>query len=232
MNFRSYFTEAQCLPDNCDCEFVGPGWIAQPSAFWSSLFYLFFAVLLYTQVKQKTTTLKLWTLSLILLGLSSHFAHASFIEFAMAMDFSGIILILSFFYIIRWLNKWITSPWRITFLLLSYQGGLWMTFYSLEKWFKVGLCLIVFFFCIIELVHTEGKNFIKARDIHWSLITLFLSFTFFLTDELKLICDPHSWLQGHSVWHMGTAVSLYLYGRWRFRTSASTAQENPAAPGP
>ncbi|MBA2405450.1 MAG: hypothetical protein H0V66_11810, partial [Bdellovibrionales bacterium] len=144
MTFWSQFSRARCLPDNCDCEFVRDALIAQPSAFWSSFAYLFFAFLLYWMVEKKTYSLKLWTLSFVLLGLSSMFAHGSFIEFALAMDFAGIILVLSFFFIIKWLNRWITTPWKITFLLLTYQSVLWLTFYSLEKWFKVGICVVVF----------------------------------------------------------------------------------------
>lgn len=135
----------------------------------------------------------------------------------MAMDFACIILVLSFFFINKWMSRWVKSTSVTALLLLCYQGGLWLTFYSLEKWFKVSLCVIVFFFCIFELMHSEGKEFVKAKEVHWAIVILVISFSFFITDELKLICDPHSWLQGHSVWHIGTSVSLFLYGKWRFR---------------
>lgn len=217
MNFWSQFTPAQCLPDNCDCELVRDALVAQPSAFISSFSYIFFALLLYSKVQKKSTTLKLWTFSTILLGLCSHFAHASFIEFAMAMDFAGIILVMSFFFCIKWLNKWTTNPWKITFILLCYQAGLLTAFYSLDKWFKVSLCVVAFVVTIVELMHSEGKEFLKAKDLHAAIVVLFISFAFFISDELKLICDPLSWVQGHSVWHVGTAVSLFLYGKWRFR---------------
>jgi uncharacterized membrane protein len=92
-----------------------------------------------------------------------------------------------------------------------------MTFYSLEKWFKVGLCVVIFTISIVELLHSEGKAFLKARDLHIALVILVLSFALFMIDELRLICDPHSWITGHSIWHLGTALSLYYYGKWRLR---------------
>ncbi len=218
MNIWSSFHRANCLPDNCGCEFVHlDQLIAQPAAFWSSLFHIIFAILLYTQTKHKSQRLKLWIFSVILLGLSSHFAHGSFLEFAMAMDFAGIVLVMSFFTLYKWLVKWVSSTPKLVFLLLSYQGGLWMTFYSLEKWFKVGLCVIIFTISIVELLHSEGKAFLKARDLHIALVLLLLSFGLFMIDELRLICDPHSWITGHSIWHLGTALSLYYYGKWRLR---------------
>jgi hypothetical protein len=218
MNIWSSFPRANCLPNNCGCEFVHlDQLIAQPSAFWSSLFHIIFAILLYTQTKHKSQRLKLWILSVILLGLSSHFAHGSFLEFAMAMDFAGIVLVMSFFTLYKWLVKWVSSTPKLVFLLLSYQGGLWMTFYSLEKWFKVGLCVVIFTISIVELLHSEGKAFLKARDLHIALVILVLSFALFMIDELRLICDPHSWITGHSIWHLGTALSLYYYGKWRLR---------------
>ncbi len=221
--FWRQFTPAHCLPDNCDCELIQlDKWIAQPSAFWSSFSYIFFALLLYWMIPKDTVNLKKWTMCFIFLGLCSMFAHASFIEFSMAMDFAGIILILSFFFLIKWLNRWVSTPWKITLLLLCYQGGLWMTFYSLEKWFKVALCLVIFVCAIVEIIHAEGKAFLKARDLHGALVILVISFCFFLTDELRLMCDPHSWMQGHSIWHVGTSISLFLYGKWRFRPLSNT----------
>lgn len=219
MTFWSNFIPAKCLPDNCDCEFIRDALVAQPSAFYSSFAYIILAFVLYGMVEKKTITLKLWTLSFVLLGLCSMFAHASFIEFAMAMDFAGIILVLSFFFIMKWLHRWITSPWKITVLLLAYQGALWLTFYSLEKWFKVGICVVIFVLAIIEILHAEGKRFLQAKELHRAIGILFASFAFFLADELRLVCDPHSWIQGHSIWHIGTATTLFMYGKWRFRTT-------------
>lgn len=218
MNIWSHFPRANCLPDNCGCEFVDlTTLIAQPSAFWSSLFHLVFPVMLYLGMKEKSQKLKLWILSLFILGLSSHFAHGSFLEFGMAMDFAGIVLIMSFFPLYNWLTKWVQSTPAIITLLLIFQAVLWMTFYSLDKWFKVGICVVVFVFAMVELIHSEGKTFFKAKDLHLALGVLVLSFSVFMIDELRIICDPRSWFTGHSLWHFGTGLGIFYYGRWRFR---------------
>lgn len=220
MSIWSGFPLANCLPDNCGCEFVQlNAIIAQPSAFWSSLFHLVFPFVLYLSVREKSQTLKLWILSLIILGLSSHFAHGSFLEFAMAMDFAGIVLVLSFFPLYKWLSKWVSSTPKFVLLLLLFQSGLWLVFYSMNKWVKVGVCVVIFAVAIGELLQAEGKAFWKAKYLHWALGTMTISFSLFMIDEFKLICDPHSLLTGHTVWHFGTALTLFFYGKWRFRIS-------------
>ena len=220
MGIFSNLPLANCLPDNCGCEFVHlNSFIAQPSAFWSSLFHLIFPVLLYMSVKNKTQILKLWILSLFILGLSSHFAHGSFLEFAMATDFAGIVLVLSFFPIYKWMSKSVSSTFKMVLLLMLYQGALWMVFYSMNKWAKVGVCVAIFVVAMGELIQAEGKAFWKARDLHLALGTISIAFSLFMIDEFKLICDPHSLLTGHTLWHFGTALTLFFYGKWRFRVS-------------
>lgn len=214
----SHFPRALCLPHNCGCEFPHIDlWIAQPSAFWSSFFHIFFSFFLFFIVKEKSQQLKLWVFSLIILGVSSLFAHSSFLEFAMAMDFAGIVLILSFFTIYKWLVKWVTSTPKILFLVMIYQIGLWITFYSLDKWLKQGLSLMIFTVSIIELMHSEGKKFWKARDLHIALVIAVFSFIIFMIDEMKIYCNPNAFITAHAVWHLGTALSLFYYGKWRFR---------------
>ena len=214
----SLFSRALCLPDNCGCEYVDLyAWIAQPSAFWSSLFHLFFAALLYAQVKNKNQRLKLWVFSLVLLGLASHFGHGSFLEFAMATDFAGIVLVMSFFVGHDWLSKWFKSTSVLVTFLLIYQAGLWFTFYSLNKWTKLSICVVIFALAMAELIRTEGRAILKARHLHYALGILLVSFGLFLLDEFKVMCNPHGWLTGHTLWHFGTGLSLYYYGKYRFR---------------
>jgi hypothetical protein len=214
----SLFSRALCLPDNCGCEYVNlEAWIAQPSAFWSSLFHLIFAIVLYMQVKKKNQRLRLWVFSLILLAFASLFGHGSFLEFAMATDFAGIVLVISFFAAYEWLSKKFKSTAILVTFLLTYQIGRWFTFYSLNKWTKFSICLVIFALAMLELVRSEGRAFLQARHLHYALGILMISFGFFLMDELKVMCDPHSWLSGHTIWHFGTGLTLYYYGKYRFR---------------
>jgi hypothetical protein len=214
----SQYSRANCLPDNCGCELVRVDqWLAQYSAFWSSFFYVIFALLLYYQIKEKTLALKLWVGSLLFLAFSSLFGHGSFLELSMAMDFSGIVLVMSFFALFDFAQKKSISTPALVLLLLMYQILLCLSFYSLHKWFKVGICSVIFSVTIFELIKTNGRDFLKEKYLKNALIWFVVAFVFFMIDEFKVMCDPESWLTGHSVWHLGTAVSLYFYGKARFR---------------
>ncbi len=40
------------------------------------------------------------------------------------------------------------------------------------------------------------------------------------------LCDPHSWVQGHAVWHLLCAVAAYcLYRYWTTEPEAASGQE-------
>jgi hypothetical protein len=198
---------------------VRDDWIAQPSAFYSSVFVIIFALLLHKNVSQKSQHLTLFVISLIILGISSHLAHASFTEFGLAMDFAGIILVTSFFTIIKWIERWTKSFPLILIILALYSFGVWNVFYSMEKWYKISLSVFIFGGALAEMIYSEGKALFKAREIQLALGILAVSFVFFIIDEFKILCSPESYLQNHSIWHFGTSVSLYFYGKWRFRPS-------------
>lgn len=203
MSFWSQFEQASCTPE-CMCEYPQDALIRQPSAFWSSLGYIAAALILYRQVQVKTHQLRLWVFAGILMGLSSMFAHMSFIKLGLAIDFASIILILSFFVVTRYLKDY----WQI----LLYHIVLTAIMYFLDKWTKIGLCLVIFILSLMEI----GLHSLKSKSLQLAVGILGISFGFFLMDEFHYGCDPHSLLQWHSVWHLGTALAMYFYGRYRF----------------
>ena len=209
-DFWSRFPQAGCLPYNCNCELIHQGWIYQPSAFWSSLIYIILGVVLWKKVPQKTQLLKIFIFFVIAQGIFSQFAHGTFLKLALAMDFAGIIVIISFFTVIKF--------WKKNFALkfFIYYAFLLGVFYSLHLWVKVALCVLIFVISITDIINSLKGEFKTSKTLHQSLSLLFVSFTFFLVDETKLICVPETWLQGHSIWHFGSAYAIYLYGKWRF----------------
>lgn len=216
MNPWKGFDGASCLPDNCGCELARDALIRQPSAFWSSFAYIVAAWAIYREVINKSLELKLWAGVCFTLGISSLFGHASFINLALAMDFASIILVLSFFAILNLLLLLKQSPQRILFYLALYYVTLFGAMYYMGKWAKISFCLLIFFFSVGDIIRELGWRFLKARTLQLSLFILALSFGMFLVDELHLDCNPEATFQWHSMWHIGTAISMYYYGKWRF----------------
>lgn len=216
MSFWLRFEQASCLPDGCNCEAVRDALIRQPSAFWSSFAHIFAGILIYKNIKHKSAGLKAWSGICIFMGLSSMFGHGSFTRVGLSVDFTSIVLVLSFFALWNLFNLLKLSYTKITALFFIYYSLVFTAMYALDKWAKIGMCVLIFAFAIGDVIREMGMNFLKARTLQLSLLILGVSFALFLIDEHKIGCDPHSLFQFHSLWHFGTAATIYFYGKWRF----------------
>jgi len=172
--------------------------------------------LIYRHIAQKSFELKVWTGVCILMGISSHLGHASFAKVFLAMDFASIVMVLSFFAVLNLLRMLKVNTVRIVIVLAIYYVGLYFAMLSMGKWGNIGMCLLIFAFSIGDLIREMGWSFLKARTLQLSLFVLFLSFGMFVIDEMHIGCNPSSWFQWHSLWHIGTATSMFFYGKWRF----------------
>lgn len=204
-----------CFPNKCQCEAIQEGLIRQPSSFWSSLAYIFTGILIYRSLKDKTLELKMWTIVCFLLGMSSMFGHASFTKLALAMDFASIVLVLSFFVV---LNLFTLLKIRFGNMLIyfsAYYFLIFMAMYFMGKWAKIGICLMIFVLTFQDIVRETGKDLFRYKNLQLTLFILGLSFAFFVLDENHVMCAPNSLWQWHSLWHIGTAVAMFFYGKWR-----------------
>ena len=183
-------------------------WIVQPIAFWSSLAYLVPVILLPSDTRE----VKLFKWTLVVLTLSSMFCHASFTNLSVAMDFAGIGLVFGFFPLVKFMKGKHLPLAFSAFFLLQVLGN-----YSLTKWPKIALSIVIFLFALVEVVQTFGKDFWKSTSLKLSLLILNVSFLIFLLDDQKIFfCDESGWFAGHTIWHYGTAWSAYYFGKWRF----------------
>jgi hypothetical protein len=210
MNLWEQFEPASCLPDNCNCELVRDSFIRQPSAFWSSFAYIGTSFATIYFIKNKTRELKSWAFVCFVMGLSSLFGHMSFTRLSLAFDISSIVLVLTFFPIVRLLSRKEISQIKIFFIFLFFFVILFLGIYELDKWPKVFLCLTVFIF-VLKDTFRSSKNY-KLFQV--SVCILLASFGLFLLDEFHIGCDPMSFFQFHSIWHIGTALSMFFYGKW------------------
>lgn len=212
MIYWDNFVRSQCFPD-CSCELIQiNSWINQPLAFWSSLAYLLPIYFLNKNLKEKTDLTRLWNMCLVLLTFCSMFCHASFIRLSVAMDFACIGTLMGFFLVAHYFKG---KKLRLELALFFIAQVL--VNYSLGKWEKIAICLVVYVSAFYELLLNKGKHFYKARSLQLSILILTVSFVVFLLDDQKIaFCDPKGWFAGHTLWHFGTAWSAYYYARFRF----------------
>jgi len=210
----SQFIQATCLPATCGCEFIHFGeWIRQPANFWSSLFYVVLSVLIWAQ--SKTFYQKFWSVLCFILGISSHLAHASFIQLAMSADFASIITLMVFPVLMQF-SQHLTRVVNILLVALFYFFIFCVMFF-LGKVAKITICLAIF--SGVLWYHLKFlREALRSALFIKTLILLFAGFSFFILDEGKVFCDPHSWFQLHSLWHLLTALALYYYSKWIFNS--------------
>ncbi len=212
MIFWDQFARSQCFPD-CSCEVIHvESLINQPIAFWSSLAYLVPIYFLNKKIKEKTELTRLWNLCLIVLAICSMLCHAGFTRLNVAMDFACIGVLMGFFLFAHYFKgKKLYSSLAAFYVALVFVN------YSLGKWEKISICIMVYLAAFYELILNKGKHFYKARNLQVSVLILTVSFLIFLLDDQRIaFCDPDGWFAGHTLWHLGTAWSAYYFARWRF----------------
>lgn len=226
MNFWTQFPQAACYP-SCGCEPLADSLIRQPWAFWSSFAYIFVAWFIYKRATVKSLELKLWSGVLCYLAVSSGFAHASYLRLAMAMDFSSIVVILSFFSVINFLKLLRRSQTEIIIWFSTYSVVLVGCFYFIHGVPRIVLCLMIFFLAVGDLFRDLRSEMWqgRAKPFWLSMGILALSFCAFVVDTFGLICEPLSWLHGHTLWHIGAALSIYFYGVWRFQLPSISSKK-------
>lgn len=208
-------TYIECFP-NCSCEDLAHCFLGQTNAFWSSSGYFFFALVLYFQVKRRTFEFEFWVFATVTLAISSFIFHSTYTMIAVALDYASIAMVISFFMLLYTLQKHKFTKLQIEAFFFLYYVVLWSCFYFLSKWFRVGLCLILFGLSVWEIFRHQGLAVLKNQDLAMSVILIHLAFVGFLLEELGVWCDPGYRLQGHTLWHLLSAMAIYLYGRWRF----------------
>lgn len=209
MNQKSYwsqFTKPSCYPSHCNCEALTDSWIQQPSATISSLPLILLGLwIIYTSLRVDRKLICMGS-SIVFLGLVSTAAHGTFTAFALHLDFLGILLCLSWVAIycsgIPWEKNWIIL-WLILTLICF-----WITY--LFEGYRIYFCIMYFLFVFILWIKWYKKNTLGKKDFVKAYSILAVSALLFYIDENKIWCtNPQSWLQGHTLWHIGVTCSLW-----------------------
>lgn len=216
MNFWSLFERVECFP-NCGCEPMIAGCIiCQPVNFISSLPYFLVAIVLYLRHKNKDPEFYGWAVLMALVGLTSMFAHSSYIRVAMAMDYSSIIFLLTFFFYFDLIK---TGPFKklpgiIT--LPAYYLILMAVLMPLDIWSQYYVSLFMFAVALAHFFRKHGINVLFQRSVIISILIISVSMVFLLMDKDERFCNIRWLPYGHTLWHIGSALSAYFFGKWYF----------------
>lgn len=209
------FSIADCHP-YCTCELTRKSFLDLSLSFWTSIAYFVAVFAIYFQSKTKHFKLEFWTLVGTLLSISSMLFHSLYLRGTLALDYASIILALSFFSLYSLALQKTKKKLLIELGFFFLYFFLWFSFLYTTKAMRIGICVLIFMIAIYEVISEKSIRH-RPRDylLYSAVIILFISFGAFIVEETNFWCSQN-FFSAHSFWHLGSALSLYLYGRWRF----------------
>lgn len=212
----SPFSYIDCYP-HCGCEPYIP-WllVRQPWAFASSLAYFAIGYLLHLQGKKRGVSLKGLPFLMCLVGTTSMFAHSNFTKLAMAMDYASIIFLITFFPLMEVLTETklkripmgIALPVVYIFLIVTL-----LPFTLIQQYW---ISSVFFLIGLVHIYRKKGPFFILEKKVMISFLLLGASVCFMFLDKIEWFCDLKYVPYGHTTWHFGSAVSMYIFWHWYF----------------
>jgi hypothetical protein len=199
------------------CENTICAWINEPANAWSNLGYIVLAFYLWQKNTKNLENqyLKLFPLTLFLTGFFSFIYHSTNNFFTQVFDFLGMY---SFTYLLILLSlkrfqKILTFKKFIKIYLVLIILTVFLTIFFDKNNIPIQSIIGVHILIIIGL-----EIFYRMRDKNYSLkyfftsmILIFVAASFSFVDVKRIWCDPHNHIiQGHGLWHVFSALSLYF----------------------
>lgn len=213
------FAPATCTATRCFCELPRVGnLILQPANTLSSFAYVLIGFVMIGLASARDTQSSLSPLAMrtlgvtsIIVGLGSALLHATLTLWGQFFDVVGMYLIGSFF-LVRALARWRNIPdRRATLFYIALCGVLIALLIMLPEVRRWLFAVLLMAAIIIELAFARPlRPSVRLAYYVSGIAATALAFGFWISDQQGIVCDPGSLLQGHAVWHVLGAVSLWL----------------------
>ncbi|MFQ5514042.1 MAG: ceramidase domain-containing protein [Myxococcota bacterium] len=203
------------LPNLKWCEENLCAWITAPANTWSNLAYLLLGLVMWRQARRRPgSPVALFAPASLFLGLASGVYHASYTFFFQFFDFVGMFV---FCFLILGMNArrlgWIAEPRLAT----AIGVGVVISSAALPLLFRAGIPIQLMVVILIGIALAQ-ETVLWRRCRERGAYRLYAVAVGLLAagalcsalDLSRVLCDPSNhWLQGHAVWHVLTAGSLY-----------------------
>jgi Ceramidase len=217
-NWAAY-APATCTLTRCFCELPRAGsLILQPANSWSSYGYAFAGFLMIALATGRDWRSGLhpgaaawFGLTAIFVGLGSVLLHATLTLWGQFFDVMGMYLTSGFMLVAalaRWRDLSVRQAILLYFLIV---GGLLIVLYGVPEVRRSLFAFVLIAAIGIELTLARPRRIAAYLPFYLGgIATKAVAFLIWNLDQHGLICEPTSLLQGHAVWHLLGATSLWL----------------------
>lgn len=225
---------ATCMPDHCFCEPVMHGVIRQPINTWSNLAFILAGALTVIVAmgdlasplakRENTNPMRsrwiypgMYAYAAALIGLGSMLYHASMVFTAQVADILGMYL-LSTFMVLYNLSRAYKLKGRTffgSFVGINIALGIVSTAWPVSRR-PIFIAILVLILLSETLARKMVSSHLSMNMLLAALASLVIACVSWLLDTNGIFCLPDSWMQLHSLWHIGMASAiwfLYLYYR-------------------
>lgn len=215
----SRFSAATCTATRCFCERPRLGaLIVQPSDSWSAYGYVVVGFLMIGLARGPAwdsafprTAATTFGVIAIMVGIGSVLLHATLTLWGQFLDVLGMYLVGSF--LLVWaIARWRSIPDKIAIVVYVVLCAVLVAVLVIEPEVRRWLFAVVLLVAIlIELVFARPlRNGALVRCYLLGILATAVAFTIWVMDQRGTLCSPDSILQGHAIWHLLGALSIWL----------------------
>ena len=231
----SLYAPATCTATRCFCEMPREGsLVMQPANSWSSYGYAFAGFLMIVLARSPVwrsgfapPAAQLFGVTAIFVGLGSVLLHATLTLWGQFFDVMGMYLVSGFMLvsaIARWRGL---SDRQAAMLYVAVIAALLAVLYAMPEVRRWLYAVVLVAAIIAELGFARPRRAsVIVRYYLFGILTKAIAFAIWNLDQHGVVCAPQSLLQGHAIWHLLGATSLWLTFLYYRSESASPAPAN------
>ena len=213
------YAPATCTETRCFCELPRSGsLIVQPANSWSSYGYAFagFLMIVLSQGSSwksrfRSEAAAWFGVTAIFVGLGSVLLHATLTLWGQFFDVMGMYLVGGFMLVsavVRWRGL---SAQAAMILYLVLVGALLLVLYQVPDVRRWLFAVVLLTAILIELGFARPRRKgVRVSYYFAGIAAKAVAFTIWNLDQHGTLCAPESLLQGHAMWHLLGATSLWL----------------------
>ena len=215
----SRFAPATCTATRCFCETPRLGaLILQPADSWSAYGYVLAGFLMIVLARARTwdsafprMAAATFGVTAIMVGIGSVLLHATLTLWGQFLDVLGMYLVGSFL-LVRAIARWRSIPDRVAILMYLALCAALTAVLIVEPEVRRWLFAVVLIAAILaELILARPlRNGAMVRFYLLGILAKAVAFAIWIMDQRGTLCAPGSIVQGHAIWHLLGAVSIWM----------------------